>query len=43
MKENSKCQGTKRKVSIRVEQPDTSLLTIPDTMAASSSAETLTG
>lgn len=34
----------KRKVSIRVEQPDSSLLTIPDTsLQGSSSADTLTG
>ncbi|KAL1117876.1 hypothetical protein AAG570_004189 [Ranatra chinensis] len=41
-KDGSKDASTKRKVSIRVEQPDSTLLTIPDSMAASSSAETLT-
>lgn len=34
---------TRRRVSIRVDQPDQSHLTIPETIAGSSSNETLTG
>ncbi|XP_014244538.1 ras-specific guanine nucleotide-releasing factor 2-like isoform X2 [Cimex lectularius] len=40
--EPSKETSQKRKVSIRVEQPDSSHLTIPEAIAGSSSAETLT-
>ncbi|XP_075210397.1 ras-specific guanine nucleotide-releasing factor 1-like [Lycorma delicatula] len=39
---NQQSQSPRRKVSIRVEEVDSSLLTIPNTMAVSSSAETLT-
>lgn len=39
----SQSQSPRRKVSIRVEEVDSTLLTIPTTMAVSSSAETLTG
>uniref|UniRef100_T1HQT4 N-terminal Ras-GEF domain-containing protein n=1 Tax=Rhodnius prolixus TaxID=13249 RepID=T1HQT4_RHOPR len=42
-KDNTKEGTTRRKVSIRVVQPDKSHLTIPETIAGSSSAETLTG